>query len=96
MINKFFVMIAFVGIITVIFFENNSRKAVNFVLICYILTMILNIIVNLKFNFKDIGFNVDYSKFYEHADEYRSQFNIFFGDIKNKGYSDEKNKQIKE
>ena len=92
MLNKFFVLIVFVSVITVIFFEKNSHKAVNFVVVCYILTMVLNIFLNFKLNFDAFKFNIDYSSIYNHADDYKKQYNIFFDDIRSKEFSGEKNK----
>ena len=78
------------AVITLIFSDNLSKYAVNCVIICNILLLLLNSFSDFKLSFGKLDFSIDYSELQRHSDNYEKQFNIYFDDIESKRFSDEK------
>ena len=87
---KCIILIVLNAVITLIFSDNLSKYAVNCVIICNILLLLLNSFSDFKLSFGKLDFSIDYSELQRHSDNYEKQFNIYFDDIESKRFSDEK------
>lgn len=90
MFYKCIILIVLNAVITLIFSDKLSKYAVNCVIVCNILLLILNSFSDFKSGFGTLDLNIDYTELQNHSDNYKTQFNIYFDDIESKRFSDEK------